>query len=265
MAFQLRYVDPIAGGWPNDTVTAANPCLQPRAQMPAEHPTSAPPQFTLFFQRPWIILRPRLYRLLEKRYVDMFFEDGSLRLSSFKMFANHQDEQRKDVSEGFGVRVGRGSDHTISIVGGRGSNAYVLCGTIAYMKSIEDDFNQYDACFVIDNTTEFAAAISLQAPSFVAGCEGLVIYQDDTVIIRNTDSQGILESLETNKNPDGTINMDVLSDLHEKVGGTEELFVKSSRYARQAEYRLIWETAGETADFIDVKAPDARQFCRRIK
>jgi hypothetical protein len=52
-------------------------------------PRSSPHTLNLNFSRQWSIVRPRLYRHLDSQYVDSFFKDGSLRLSSFAQFAKH--------------------------------------------------------------------------------------------------------------------------------------------------------------------------------
>lgn len=37
--------------------------------------------------------------------------------------------------------------------------------------------------------------------------------------------------------------------------------MKSAKYAQQAEYRLIWLVNGIASPFLDIMAPEARQFC----
>src|SRR6185437_2766358 len=96
-----------------------------------QHPKNSPLTFNVQFSRPWSIVRPRVYRFLESKWIDAFFEDGSLRLSSFRQFAQHEDEQRHDPAEGWGIRAGVGPNMTVFMVGGRGSDAYVLCGTVS--------------------------------------------------------------------------------------------------------------------------------------
>jgi hypothetical protein len=57
-----------------------------------------PPQRnqTQFF-REWKLRQPYVYRYLKKRHVDQFFEDGTLRLSSFSEFSKHRDEAKLDT------------------------------------------------------------------------------------------------------------------------------------------------------------------------
>ena len=68
-----------------------------------EQPTAKPVVFNLNFQVPWGILRPPVYRFMDKQYVEQFFVDGSLRLSSFRRFSQHSDEERQDCAEGTAI------------------------------------------------------------------------------------------------------------------------------------------------------------------
>jgi hypothetical protein len=73
-----------------------------------EHPKSSPQTLDLNLIRRWSIVRPRLYRHMDDKYVESFFRDGSLRLSSFASFAKHPDEQLRDKAEGIGSRFSVG-------------------------------------------------------------------------------------------------------------------------------------------------------------
>jgi hypothetical protein len=217
---------------------------------------------TLQFIQTWEVVRPRVFRYLPKQFVDEFFEDGSLRLSSFIQFAKHTDEQRKDAAEGKGVRTGLGENLTIVMATGRGSNCYVLCGSMVYSEKMRQTFGGADNCFAIDNTVAFAAAIARALPGFMNGLEGPAIYQDDTTIRRDLGSKTIGDF--TSQQPDGSIGLRIGPELQGQVGGYEEFFMKSSRYADQAEYRLLWAVEGQTQDHVTIKAPQARNFCRKL-
>ncbi|MGY4627172.1 hypothetical protein [Bradyrhizobium sp. USDA 4486] len=227
-----------------------------------KHPTASPPSFNIQFNRSWTVLRPRLYRFLEAQYVEAFFKDGSLRLSSFSQFAKHPDEQRQDAQEGTGIRFGLGKNLTMVTVQGRGSDCYVLCGTLNNTAEMRKLFPQYDACLVIDDITAFANTVSTKIP-FVGGLEGIAIYQDEPTI---TKSVGLTAEalLDKYRVPDGNISMDMLRDTMNTVGGPEEYFIKHSRYSAQCEYKLLWATGQPVSPFIDIKVPEAIQFCRRL-
>jgi hypothetical protein len=72
------------------------------------------------------------------------------------------------------------------------------------------------------------------------------------------------ELMERHRNPDGTLDMGMLQDMHRKAGGIEEYFIKHSRHAQECEYRLLWATGQTVDEFIDIKVPDAIQFCRHV-
>jgi hypothetical protein len=234
------------------------------SEQTASHPASSFQTLTMNFGRQWQVVRPRLYRHLEAKYVEGFFNDGSLRLSSFARFAQHPDERLRDTAEGIGSRFGIGSQATIAMVGGRGTDCYVLCATLHNTEGVRKQFGHSDACIAIDNILGFANAVSLKLPFFTQGFEGPVIYQDNTTIYKNIGATSAEELIERYKNPDGTLRMEMLQDMAGRMGVIEEYFIKHSRHAQECEYRLLWAT-GQTAEpFIDIKVPDARQFCRHV-
>jgi hypothetical protein len=86
--------------------------------------------------REWRIRRPYVYRYLEREYVDRFFKEGALRVSSFAQFAEHPDEERQDGKEGWGTVIqttpGGAAGHTLFAHMSQGANAYVLCGSTIF-------------------------------------------------------------------------------------------------------------------------------------
>ena len=96
------------------------------------------------------------------------------------------------------------------------------------------------------------------------GFEGPVIYQDDTTIYKGIGPNTAEELMERHRNPDGTLDMSMLQGMHRRVGGIEEYFIKHSRHAQECEYRLLWATGQTVEEFIDIKVPDAVQFCRQV-
>lgn len=220
--------------------------------------------FSAQFAQPWQIVRPRVFRYMPQKYVDAFFADGALRLSSFAQFAKHADEERKDAAEGKGVRAGLGQNATVMLASAVGDDFYVLCGSLVYSEKMQGMFEGADGSFVIDDTVGFAGAIARALPGFKGGMEGPAIYQDSTTIYRDMGPKTLEELVEAHKRPDNTIDMDLIRQLHTQVGGAEEFFTKHSRYADQAEYRLLWGVDGCAQDFIDIKVPAARNFCRKL-
>lgn len=229
------------------------------------HPAGHLATISAQFARPWQIVRPRVFRYLPSRYVDAFFRDGSLRLSSFAQFGKHLDEQRRDEAEGRGVRIGAGEQLTVAYASSQGQDTYVLCTSLIYGERLQDTFEGSDGCFAIDNTIEFAGAVAQALAMFVTGLEGPCIYQEDPTIMRDLGDETFDQLVARHRQEDGTLNMDLLSEAHAKVAGTEPFFVKSMKYSDQAEYRMLWQVDGVASDFLDIKVPAARQYCRKIK
>lgn len=213
----------------------------------------------------WEVIRPRVFRYLEAKYVDAFFKDGFLRLSSFSRFAQHADEQRKDASEGMGVREGIGENAHVIMATGRGHDCYVLCGSTIYNEAAQELFPDADACFAIDDTVRFAIEVARAIAGFKGGLEGPAIYQDNTIIRRDLGEEKIEELLEKHRLPDGNLDMRMLGEMQAKVGGFEEFFIKQSRFSAQAEYRFLWSVNGTADDYVDLKVPQALNYCRRIR
>jgi hypothetical protein len=217
--------------------------------------------FQLSFQSPWAILRPRVFRFLEEKYVDEFFDSGKLRLSSFSRFAKHEDEERKDAAEGRSVSFQSDGMHTLVASSASGHDCYVLCGTTSSSERISEGFGQ--AAIVIGDTTEFAGVVARALSNFSDGIEGHCIYNRGRRIDRAREEGSIQEMLDKHKNSDGTLNMDILRDAVKPVV-VEQMFLKDERYAHQLEYRILWRCS-KVLEFIDIEVPEARRFCWKFK
>lgn len=81
------------------------------------------------FSRPWSFRVPVLTRQMKTEYVEAFFRDGSLRLSSFKIFREHPDELRRDEMEGqinMNIDVPNGK---LSVLANNMQEAYIICAS----------------------------------------------------------------------------------------------------------------------------------------
>jgi hypothetical protein len=200
----------------------------------------------------WAVVSPgRVYRYLEREFVDLFLETGKLRLSSFSRFKDHLDEDRNDPDEGRGHLQGVGKRSGFLQLGASlGRDAYIL-STSARLD--EDLFSglPYDGCFEISNVAAFGLAVAKEIPGFRVGKEGHCIYAAHRVI-----------GLESE-----VFELDVPRDnqLHAAEDAAEELlFLKHKRYAHQAEYRMIWHTSEEVSGTLDIQSEEAVSYCRRV-
>lgn len=213
-------------------------------------------EISLAFSRPWSIRVPLLTRQLQTEYVDAFFADGTLRLSSFNVFRNHPDELRRDEQEGRIHLEIIGPNSKTHVVGMNGQEAYVMCtSTIEAALPVDGSIS----AFRILDTLGFANAISAQIPGFLGGTEGLCSYRDNTVL-RKTDLQPF-------EPPAEDADVEKWFEEHERRIGKHSIdtfFVKESRFSHEAEYRFIWFAAGPHREYLDIKCPAARQFCERV-
>lgn len=211
----------------------------------------------------WNICTPTLFRFLEKEYVDAFFKEGSLRLSSFSKFHTHEDEQRLDKTEGKTMFVHRtflNGGQTLTARATHGVNAYVLSASMRYDKELMKTFNR-DSYIRIKDTTGFGMAIARQIPGLIKAFESPCLYQDMKII---TADLGFIDinQFRDSQNP-AQLNKELISDFIDSKMQHYPLFLKSKAYAHQVEYRIVWITRDKTPDYLDIKAPDAIQFCEK--
>lgn len=105
------------------------------------------------------LILPSPYRYMDKEYVEMFFETGVLRISSFRRFQNYPDEIRGDASEGGGIYETFSKEGLQHItMTNTGSNRYLLCSSFIHSKTIMKEFN-VNSCIKIKDPINFSNAM----------------------------------------------------------------------------------------------------------
>jgi len=210
------------------------------------------------FFTPWEARLPEVIRYLDGCYVDTFFKDGALRLSSFIAFRRHKDEQRGDQREGLADVESTSPNSEGVFLGWVAQESYVLCGTINEDPKLKNDFN-VDTGFRICDTLAFAHAVSKQIPGCTGGMEGMCSYRVN--IAAQAVSSEPFRPLAPDEDPE-LYGRQLHAQMSQSAYGA--LFFKPVKYAHQAEYRMIWFANGQPKESIDVRCPDAVQFCRRL-
>lgn len=205
---------------------------------------------------------PSVIRYLDDVYVDAFFEKGSLRLSSFRKFRQHKDEQRGDSGEGSIVMEITNPKSHHAVVGFNGQEAYVLCGSTIQSVEVMKAFGGAESGIKIKNPVSFADAVSRHIPGFVGGFQGACVYTDDRVV-RRADVPDMKFPP-----PADEAGMEKWGDEYERYlaaqNSNESLLLKPMRYANQAEYRLVWFAAGPEKDYIDLECPEVIKLCEKV-
>lgn len=218
------------------------------------------------FVREWRVRRAPIYRYMAKEYVDLFFDKGILRLSSFAEFAKHPDEQRRDKNEGWGTvthtnsEANDGKGMTLMAVIGIGMNSYVLCGSTIYTEDSRMRFG--NSGFIIRDSIGFAYALSNQIPGFLMGYEGPCSYEEHRRIQRDIGNFSIDDLKVSSESND--ISMEKMMKAIGTTAQDDLLFIKPNKFAHELEYRLTWQVDKSVEGVLDVHCPGALQFCEKF-
>ncbi len=232
----------------------------------------------------WNISTPTLFRYMEKKYVENFFKDGSIRISSFDQFRKHKDEQRLDVGEGRIMvahnfpTANEGKGQAVDAWVLYDKKAYVLSTSIIFDKKLMKSFNT-NSYLRIHDSTNFGMEIAKKIPGLTTAFEGFCLYQKNKILYQDLN----IDLKQFQKQPDKKVSdMKLLKQLPGLPDGqidNEEydmgkigqflvknaqhypLFMKSKSFIKQAEYRFVWLTSIEPEDYLDIKAPEAIRRC----
>lgn len=219
--------------------------------------------------KPLDIYLPNVYRYMNKEYIDLFFEKGILRISSFKKFKEYPDEIRGDKNEGSGSVTGTSdtSGFQFHVMSNTGSNAYLLCGSIIESDALKETFKTY-TCFRIVKPLDFSVAVSNAMLGFMRSYQGFCNYREHRMIKK------LIPGLDINDftGPEGTIVIGGQKGnqrTNEIMGdGIDLMFLKEKKYQDQCEYRFIWTINSQfypMAEHIDIQCREAVQFCEKIE
>jgi len=131
----------------------------------------------------------------------------------------------------------------------------MLCDE-ALIKSFE--CNSY---FRITDTTKFGIAVARHIPGLVAGFEGPCLYQDKKIVEQDLGYINLDDF--RNERTEGKISIPALNDFLNSRMQHYPMFLKDKSFSHQVEYRYVWIVRKKESDFIDIKVPEAIQFCER--
>ncbi|MVM34365.1 hypothetical protein GO755_30315 [Spirosoma sp. HMF4905] len=203
---------------------------------------------------------PYLYRYMDKKYIDKFFEDGYLRLGSFKKFRDYPDEVRGDISEGSGALVGIEQNNYFSLLTTVPDSAYILSTSTKNSDSIGKEFGT-DSRFRIKDPFSFAIEIANSLQGFIASLQGPCVY--DATKSYEYNNSGLVEELLNEgiswpPSPKLALHMATANDIL--------FFLKPSSYEYQSEYRFVWHIGEDFGphEHIDLECKEAVKFCERL-
>ena len=204
---------------------------------------------------------PYLYRYENQNYIDDFFENGNLYISSFQNYIKYDDNELGDTTEGSAWNTANlSNDKQITILSTSGSNDYTFCTSTIFDEKLMGKFSR-NSVFRIKDPINFILEITRSLNRVHNVLHGNCIYVDDRIITKNyldLDSSIV-------ENSDGQVMLDKVFQLNNEIQGIDSYFLKKRKYPQQAEYRIIWQTDREVNGGIIINCPEAIKFCEKIE
>jgi hypothetical protein len=215
---------------------------------------------TLGFQKNWNVRTPHVYRYMNKEFIECFFDTGKIRLSSFKVFSQHEDVARADDIEGRNVISVRGKNGVVIAGTQHGMNSFIFCTSMREDATLKKTFNA-NSHFKIVDTTMFGLSVASCLPYLIDGVEGPCQYLDGHFIRRGVESLPEQVFAEETTATDAPFDHHVAGNAALAVVGADVYFSKRAHFADQQEYRFVWNVAHEVTGTLEIDCPVARQYC----
>ena len=209
---------------------------------------------------------PMVYRFLDEKYIDDFFKDGNLMLSTYERCRKLEDEKRRDEQEGKNTVVKTEGKFKIVQKAGIGYNPLLLC-TSLYQIDITGETTSSKFCLEIRDPPKFAEAVAQELAklghyvidTYIGPC-----YYSDKVI-EGSDESSAIESFLKESERSKTIDQKFFSQITEEVAGQHMYFNKPLKFVRENEYRFVWVVNFDPKDqAFFIKVPETIKYCRKI-
>lgn len=209
----------------------------------------------------YVNVTPYLYRYENQKYIDDFFKNGDIFISSFQQYKSYKDNELGDKEEGHSFNVGDTDDnHTMISYTTVGHNDYCFCTSTILDRKLLEVFKR-DSVFRIKDPINFILEINRSLQRVREVLFGNCIYLEHRTV-RKKIGNVTLDSLKDEKEPD-KISMDKIMNL--PLNGPESYFLKTISYQHQSEYRMIWITDRPVNSGIILRCPEAIKYCEQVK
>jgi hypothetical protein len=189
-----------------------------------------------------------IIKMSKSAHIDHFFNDGSLRLGSFKYFNEFDHPEIGDPTEGSFILVGKDRHITAFAQIAGGFNYLAFCCFAGELdQSISKEFN-YDSAFEIVDIEGFADAVQSVINSTVY-LHGECLYSKNRIIRGSANGFDFFSTMSNRL-------LDLVSEA--------KFFLKPIHLSHQSEFRFLWKMNKDFSGFLDIKVPEAIKYCRRI-
>lgn len=220
------------------------------------------------------VLPKAIYRYMNQEYVDQFFEQGTLLLTTYKRCREHEDAVRRDNQEGSYTFHFQGTNNSLFLRRRAGDNSYMLCASLSKSPALMRHFGCSGGICVTDPLS-FAKEISSTLQSVEVIQARAVIYTtlrearrsfEDQEFMPNVD-QLLRWSQSKNREPLEKVWNEVHSEHARRLNrllSSMEYFAKPLAYVREAEFRIVWTSRFPVEDSLLVRCPGAIAYCSRL-
>jgi hypothetical protein len=206
---------------------------------------------------------------MDNKFIDLFFKEGKLRISSFDKFRHYPDEVRGDKSEGTGIIIGKSNkdEFTFNVMTDACGNGYMLSTSLMHSKDIMAEF-ETDGVFRIKDPLNFAAAITNSLAGIDQVFIGFCNYQDKRIIEKEIKDLSVNDF--TNEQGNVIVGGSGMSKrTNEMIGnGIDLMYLKDNKYQMQSEFRFVWtikQQYFQMNEYLDIDCKEAVQYCEEIK
>lgn len=207
---------------------------------------------------------PYLYRYEDEQWIEDFFNNGNLFISSFKNYKKYEDNQLGDKHEGSSLNVVNGNnDKSIITYTTVGFNEYTFCASTVLDNDLKKTFSR-NSVFRIKDPLNFMIEIANSIPRIQSVIFGNCLYVNERIISTAIPSALNIDDLKDDKEPDKT-SFEKMMNAAAPALTRHRFFLKHADYQKQSEYRMLWSIDRNVDQGIILHCPEARQFCERIK
>ena len=211
---------------------------------------------------------PILYRYLPTRYIDDFFRNGALMLTTYARCKIHEDQARCDPNDGKRNYLLTHGGMAVAGIQGVGKRSYLLCTSMFPGVDHFDD----KTYFAINNPLAFAAAVARSVPSFQSGRLGKCLYRSEPSLSVESERPVMPDPSELLAARDHQTVELAFNRMNQAMGhlvdsklGAETYFVKAeARFEKDSEFRFIFTVDKDVSDVLVISCAEAVKFCARV-
>jgi hypothetical protein len=204
---------------------------------------------------------PPVYRYMGIEHIDRFFEDGSLRLTTYERCKALEDAARRDIGEGKQHYAITDGQQMLAGVQGVGNRSYLFCTSLSPRITHFTD----KTCLKIIDAIKFAEAVGAKLSAGAIQL-GACVYRPDREPMYGTTAP-LFPVVDPSSIGDPEAFMKAmnhhLAKLVDDRVGSDTYFAKPAIFACDGEFRFVFTVAAHVSGPIDIKCPEALAVCAR--